>query len=176
MSRAWIAFALGTCLLAGGACGRGGETSPERTAQPPESESARPAGPGTGAPAAETAAGGASGRAALVAEGRELFAQRCVTCHGEQGNGKGPAGAALQPPPRNFTDKSWQAATSDQRIEQVVSYGGAAVGLSPIMPAQPDLANDPAKLAALVAYVRTFAGEGGNEPEASRPQGGGGGS
>jgi mono/diheme cytochrome c family protein len=34
--------------------------------------------------------------------GAELFAQQCVSCHGAQGKGDGPAAAALQPPPRNL--------------------------------------------------------------------------
>jgi mono/diheme cytochrome c family protein len=156
MRRIRIALMVGISLLAAGACGRGGENSPEQAAQPPRAEAAHPAAPREAAPAAEAAGGG---RAALIAEGRQMFEQRCVTCHGEEGNGKGPAGAGLQPPPRDFTDPAWQAATSSERIKQVISYGGAAVGLSPVMPSQPDLANDPSELDALVAYVRTFSGK-----------------
>lgn len=169
MDRIWIALVLGTLLLAGGACGRGGESAREQAAVPTRTGSAQPAAPTEAAPAPEGATRGEAGGAALIAKGRQMYEQRCVTCHGEEGNGKGPAGAGLQPPPRNFTDRAWQAATSDERIHQVISYGGAAVGLSPIMPAQPDLANDPAKLDALVAYVRTFGGKGGDEPAASGP-------
>jgi mono/diheme cytochrome c family protein len=148
------------------ACGPGGESSPEQAAQPPRAKEAHPAAPREAAPAAEAAGGG---EAALIAQGRQMFEQRCVTCHGEEGNGKGLAGTGLQPPPRDFTDPAWQAATSSERIKQVISYGGAAVGLSPIMPAQPDLANDPSKLDALVAYVRTFGGKGGDEHAAAGP-------
>jgi mono/diheme cytochrome c family protein len=35
-------------------------------------------------------------------KGAELYAQQCVSCHGEKGAGDGPAAGALQPPPRNF--------------------------------------------------------------------------
>lgn len=38
----------------------------------------------------------------LVAQGKELYAQQCVACHGAAGDGKGAAAAALNPPPRNF--------------------------------------------------------------------------
>ncbi len=39
----------------------------------------------------------------LVAKGKGLYEQQCVACHGATGQGNGPAGAALNPPPRNFT-------------------------------------------------------------------------
>ena len=39
----------------------------------------------------------------LVAHGKTLFEQQCVTCHGPQGQGNGPAAAGLNPKPRNFT-------------------------------------------------------------------------
>lgn len=58
--------------------------------QRPEEESAEP----------ESTAGGMSAEAQ---HGQELFvANGCQTCHGERGHGDGPAGQALQPPPRNF--------------------------------------------------------------------------
>lgn len=36
--------------------------------------------------------------------GKQLFAQNCVTCHGERGGGDGPAGVSLDPKPANFLD------------------------------------------------------------------------
>lgn len=39
----------------------------------------------------------------LVAKGKDLYTARCSSCHGEQGRGDGPAAAAFNPPPRNFT-------------------------------------------------------------------------
>lgn len=44
----------------------------------------------------------------LLAHGKEFFQQNCVTCHGPEGHGDGPAGASLNPHPRNFTsDQGW---------------------------------------------------------------------
>jgi len=37
--------------------------------------------------------------------GKEVFLQRCVGCHGLNGDGKGPGAAFLSPPPADFTDK-----------------------------------------------------------------------
>jgi cytochrome c oxidase cbb3-type subunit 2 len=39
----------------------------------------------------------------LVERGREVYQQRCVGCHGEKGDGNGPAAPFLDPRPRNFT-------------------------------------------------------------------------
>jgi caa(3)-type oxidase subunit IV len=45
----------------------------------------------------------------LVAKGKELFAIQCVSCHGVEGQGNGPAASALNPPPRNFhADQGWK--------------------------------------------------------------------
>jgi len=111
------------------------------------------------APPADAPAREGPSRAELVAQGRELFLERCATCHGENGDGQGPGSAGLNPKPRDFRDPEWQRAVSDEHIERVIAYGGAAVGLSPLMPAQPDLANDPQQLEALRVFIRSL-GEG----------------
>ncbi|HEX4339396.1 MAG TPA: cytochrome c [Polyangiaceae bacterium] len=84
-----------------------------------------------------------------------LYESRCAMCHGASGRADGIAGASLKPPPRNFTDAKWQAATDDLRIHDVIHDGGFAHALSAAMPAQPDLA--PADLAALTKCIRSFA-------------------
>src|SRR5437867_1115522 len=37
--------------------------------------------------------------------GKEVFLERCVGCHGLNGDGKGPGASFLSPPPADFTDK-----------------------------------------------------------------------
>ncbi len=86
---------------------------------------------------------------------RDLFKQRCVACHGDGGKGDGPGAAALTPKPRNYPDKAWQASVKDEDIKKVILQGGAAVGKSPAMPANPDLEGKP-ELDGLVAIVRAF--------------------
>jgi hypothetical protein len=78
-------------------------------------------------------------------------------CHGESGKGDGPAAAALTPKPRDYTDAVWQKSVSDEQIKKTITGGGASVGKSPLMPAQPDLANNPAALDGLVKVIRGFA-------------------
>lgn len=93
-----------------------------------------------------------------AAKAKEIFSQRCVPCHGAEGKGDGVASKGLTPPPRNFSDPAWQGSVTDEHIEKIIHYGGAAVGKSPAMPANPDL-SDPAVLAALRAHVRSLGGK-----------------
>jgi mono/diheme cytochrome c family protein len=95
--------------------------------------------------------------ASATAEADKIFAERCATCHGARGAGDGPASQGLVPPPRNFQDPQWQASVSDAHIETIVKYGGAAVGKSPAMPANPDLNSRPEIVAALRAHIRALA-------------------
>lgn len=90
-----------------------------------------------------------------VDKGKEIFAQRCVPCHGSTGHGDGPASASLNPKPRKFADAEWQRQVTDDYIEKIVKLGGAAVGKSPAMPSNPDL-NDPQVVAGLRTVVRSF--------------------
>ncbi|HET7503263.1 MAG TPA: cytochrome c [Kofleriaceae bacterium] len=89
-------------------------------------------------------------------EAQTTFKTVCATCHGESGLGNGPGAATLTPKPRNYTDRTWQASVSDDQIKQTILMGGAAVGKSPAMPAQPQLKEKPEVVAALVQIIRTF--------------------
>jgi mono/diheme cytochrome c family protein len=89
-------------------------------------------------------------------QGRQMFEALCATCHGPQGQGDGPGSATLDPKPRNFSSAEWQSSVTDAHIRDVIAMGGAAVGKSPMMPAQPQLKSTPRVLEALVAHVRSF--------------------
>jgi cytochrome c553 len=89
-------------------------------------------------------------------EAQTTFKTVCATCHGESGLGNGPGATALNPKPRNYTDKAWQASVTDDQIKQTILMGGAAVGKSPMMPAQPQLKEKPEVVAGLVQIIRTF--------------------
>lgn len=47
--------------------------------------------------------GGVKVSAARLNHGREAYMHYCYACHGERGDGYGPAAPGLRPPPRNFT-------------------------------------------------------------------------
>ncbi len=62
----------------------------------------------------------------LLAQGKKIFEETCATCHGSKGDGKGPAGAALKPPPTDFRKplKEWPNTKGDlQKVFDVVSKG-----------------------------------------------------
>ena len=117
-----------------------------------KSEEAAPAASQTQEASGETTNSGPS----PTEEARTTFKTVCATCHGENGMGDGPGAAALNPKPRNYTDKAWQASVTDDQIAKTILLGGAAVGKSPAMPAQPQLRDKPEVVAALVRIVRTF--------------------
>lgn len=90
-------------------------------------------------------------------EAAELFQSLCSTCHGTTGHGDGPGAAACDPKPRSFADAAWQSSVTDDHIVKTVTLGGAAVGKSPQMPAQPQLKGKTEVLQNLVHIVRNFA-------------------
>ena len=90
------------------------------------------------------------------AEAQQIFQTRCSACHGTTGHGDGPGAASLVPPPRNYHDPAWQDSVTDEEIEKAIVYGGAAVGRSPAMVGNPDLASKPSVVAALREIVRSF--------------------
>ncbi len=62
----------------------------------------------------------------LLAQGKKIFEETCATCHGSNGDGKGPAGAALKPPPTDFRKplKEWPNTKGDlQKVFDVISKG-----------------------------------------------------
>jgi mono/diheme cytochrome c family protein len=118
----------------------------------PEPVSDQPTSPVPGAAPSAPAAAHAAGPAA---QATEIFATRCTPCHGADGRGDGAASASLIPKPRNFHDAAWQSSVQDDYLAKIIQYGGAAVGKSPTMPANPDL-RDPAVIQALALHVRSL--------------------
>jgi mono/diheme cytochrome c family protein len=78
-------------------------------------------------------AGPTSALAQDAAKGAQIYKLYCVTCHGEKGDGQGPVGKTLNPPPRDFTAGEFKFGGSDQDIFDVISNGAAAKGGSPLM-------------------------------------------
>jgi len=142
MRARWIGLLIGLVI------GISGCTSKE--AAPAEQKAAEPAPAPAPAPAAKPAEDPA-------AEATQIFHDRCTVCHGATGKGDGDGSAALDPKPRDFTSDEWQASVTDEHIQKIIVYGGAAVGKSPSMPANPDLDAKPEVVAALVKVVRGLA-------------------
>jgi mono/diheme cytochrome c family protein len=62
----------------------------------------------------------------LLTQGKKLYDQNCVTCHGPKGDGKGQLGAALKPAPSDFTKpfNQWAFGKGDLRkVFDVITKG-----------------------------------------------------
>jgi mono/diheme cytochrome c family protein len=90
-------------------------------------------------------------------KGAEIFKLYCLPCHGEKGKGDGVAAAALNPKPRDFTDKQRMSTIPDWEVLKVIKEGGASVGLSPMMTPWGPLLQSDEKIQDVAAYVRSFA-------------------
>ena len=70
-----------------------------------------------------------------LARGAALYAENCAVCHGDKGDGKGPAAAALPTPPANFLDTRHSSMYKPGEKYWIIGNGSGATG----MPAFPDL-------------------------------------
>lgn len=62
----------------------------------------------------------------LLSLGKKLYDQNCTTCHGPKGDGKGQIGAALKPPPNDFTKpfSQWPKGKGDlKKVLDVITKG-----------------------------------------------------
>jgi len=93
----------------------------------------------------------AAGSSAIAAQGAaDLYSEKCAACHGDKGDGDGPAGKAMTPPPQPFSTAL--NGKSDSWIGTVITKGGPAVGMTPAMPPHPTLTSDQVK--ALISYIK----------------------
>jgi cytochrome c oxidase cbb3-type subunit III len=81
-----------------------------------------------------------------LAAGKKIFADNCVTCHGENAKGNREVGSA------NLTDKIWLYGSDKQTIVQTLTNGRGGV-----MPAWGKRLDEPT-LKSLVVYVWSFGG------------------
>lgn len=88
-----------------------------------------------------------------AAQGEDVFAANCASCHGENAQGEGPAAAALDPQPANLAEN--QAALSDGYLFWRIAEGGAMAPFTSQMPAwQGTLSED--QIWQVIAYLRTL--------------------
>lgn len=89
-----------------------------------------------------------------IEQGRLLYQQSvepsCVLCHGRAGDGLGQMGAALVPPPRNFTCAETMDSVSDGQLFWIIKNGSEGTG----MPGFGHLPDD--SIWKLVNYIRQF--------------------
>lgn len=96
------------------------------------------------------------GDADAIAAGAELFATNCATCHGETGEGDGPAAAGLDPKPATLSDPDMMANMTDAYIFWRITEGGVEEPFNSAMPAWgPSFTTD--QIWQLVSFLRTLA-------------------
>jgi len=93
---------------------------------------------------------------ANVKAGEILFQQTaqplaCMNCHGAKGDGDGPMGAALNPPPRNFTCGGTMQDISDGQMFWIIKNGSKGTGMMAFS-TMPDN-----QIWQLIHYIRTLA-------------------
>jgi mono/diheme cytochrome c family protein len=87
--------------------------------------------------------------------GRQKYNTLCVSCHGEKGDGQGPVGKTLNPPPRDFTKADFKYGGTDKDIFDVISNGAASKGGSPLMAPWGAIVSEKERWG-LVKYVRSL--------------------
>lgn len=93
----------------------------------------------------------------VLAKGKAIFEGKgtCFTCHGNTGKGDGPAGAALDPSPRNFTNPEFNKVRTPGEMFWVVKNGSPGTGMISYNPA---MINDD-ETWEVITYVRSLGGE-----------------
>ena len=127
---------VGNAMLAG--CGgKSNETSSTTT----------PSTATTPTPAPDTSAGS---MAVGGDEGAKIYAEKCSVCHGPNGKGDGPGGAALNPKPRDHTNGAYMNARTDDQLLEVIRNGKGN------MPAWKSVLTDE-QIHAVLKHVRSLA-------------------
>ncbi len=74
--------------------------------------------------------------AAIVQEGKTLYARKgtCANCHGAGGKGDGPVGLMLDPGPRDLTNCAFQAQRTDGELFWSVKHGIPGTAMVPFAP------------------------------------------
>lgn len=95
-----------------------------------------------------------SAEAGDAAKGKEIFTKSCGSCHGNTGKGDGVAAAALNPKPKDLSDKAYMAKLDDAYLAKVITKGGAAVGKAPMMPPFGSLSKQ--DIQNVIAYIHSL--------------------
>lgn len=88
---------------------------------------------------------------ATLDKGKQLYSTICASCHGNDGKGDGPAGAALNPKPRNFHEaEGWKNGRKFTDLYNTLQKGILTSGMPAYdyMPAMDRVA--------IISYVQTF--------------------
>jgi high-affinity iron transporter len=92
--------------------------------------------------------------AVSLAEGKAIYETRCASCHGETGNGDGPAAAGMVPAPPAFADHALMADVTPALMYRIVSVGIQGTAMTNFSDLTPE------QRWAVVTYVNTLRHDG----------------
>lgn len=67
---------------------------------------------------------------AMIEKGKASYAANCATCHGDSGDGMGPAGQYMNPKPRNFSKDKFKKGDKVEQIFQTITKGLAGTAMT----------------------------------------------
>jgi mono/diheme cytochrome c family protein len=93
---------------------------------------------------------------AQLTHGREKYTLYCRPCHGDNGDGRGPAGIGLRPPPRNFKEPVFKFGgveagnlPPDEELMRIVKVGLHGTAMYPWQMTDGELVD-------ILQYIKTF--------------------
>ncbi len=86
-----------------------------------------------------------------LAKGARLFQANCASCHGDTGQGDGPAGVSLEPRPANLAGN--EASLSDAYLFWRISKGGMFEPFSSMMPGWDSILREE-QIWQVITYIR----------------------
>jgi mono/diheme cytochrome c family protein len=84
-------------------------------------------------------------------QGRALFHEHCIICHGAEANGQGVTATYLTPPPRDLTSAEWQGQIDDRHLYSVIAEGRRGTAMPSWKPTL-----SPGEIWSLIAYLRSL--------------------
>ncbi len=95
----------------------------------------------------------------VIAQGKTVYNGKggCVTCHGIDGDGKGPAAATMNPSPRNFQHHGFWRHRTEGEVFWTIKYGSPGTAMIAFGSVLSDN-----EIWALIQYEHTFTGSHGS--------------
>jgi mono/diheme cytochrome c family protein len=148
-----IVLGVSALVACGGPKKEEGQAPPAQQAAPAPATAPAPA-PAAPAPAAPAAAGPVT--FGDPAKGKLIYDTYCVTCHGPNGKGDGPAAASLPKKPADHSNGNYMNPLPNAELYKAVREGGQSIGKSNAMPPWGATLSDE-QVKDVLGYVRSLA-------------------